>query len=34
MPQLVASFWLNLEGKTEINLMQCNAFDACLDANE
>jgi hypothetical protein len=34
MPQLVASFWLNLESKTEINLMQCNAFDACLDANE
>jgi hypothetical protein len=34
MPQLVASFWLKLESKTEINLMQCNAFDACLDANE
>jgi hypothetical protein len=34
MPQLVASFWLNLESKIEINLMQCNAFDACLDANE
>jgi hypothetical protein len=34
MSQLVDSFWLNLESKTEINLMQCNAFDACLDANE
>jgi hypothetical protein len=33
MPQLVASFCLNLESKIEINLMQCNAFDARLDAN-